>query len=147
MASVVLGDGVVAPTREAVEWAVGGLPYVGSLLVELEDGDWYVQVVKIAGADHYLMEHRAGGAGRHLWAVAHSQEDLIRALSGFARRDETWMTGFTWEVLEFDATTGYAYLPPHHPMSPESGLTIEGFESPRPLSDKEHEDLRDNWGE
>ncbi|MEU4323886.1 hypothetical protein [Nonomuraea dietziae] len=145
MTSIILGRGAVKPTREAIEWVAGGLPYIGSLIVELDDDSWYVQVVKIAGADHYLMEHRASDAGRHVWAIARSRDDLVRALMGFAERDETWITGFSWEVLEFDENTGCAYLPSHHPMSSRSGLTIEGFEGLPVLSDEEHEGFADDW--
>lgn len=144
MASMFVVDGQgLSATLDALERAVAELPRTGSLLVALADRSWYVQVAKISGVDHYLMEHRAGRAERHVWAVARSRADLVRALSGFARRDETWMNGFQWEVLEFDEVTGYARLPPHHPMSSRSGLAMDGFNGPPTLSDDEHDALRD----
>ncbi|MCK2214062.1 hypothetical protein MF672_009710 [Actinomadura sp. ATCC 31491] len=145
MAALILNRQRLLASRDALDWAAAGLPYIGALLVELEDESWYVQVAKIAGAEHYLMEHRAGEARRHVWAIAHSRADLVRALLGFAQRDETWMTGFQWEALEFDEQTRYVRLPPHHPMSSRSGLIIDGFDGPSTVSDDEHDALRNEF--
>jgi hypothetical protein len=87
------------------------------------DLDWYVQVAcgGVYGVPEgtYQIEHRAGSYLRHYCAFTQDTELIIRALTGFARMDETWITGIEWELLEFDDhTRELLHLPDNHPTAP-----------------------------
>ncbi|MER5424690.1 hypothetical protein [Streptosporangium roseum] len=87
------------------------------------DLEWYVQVacggVYDVPEGTYQIEHRAGSHLRHYCAFTQDTELIIRALTGFARMDETWAAGIEWELLKFDDyTRELLQHPDNHPTTP-----------------------------
>ncbi|MEV8099340.1 hypothetical protein [Kitasatospora sp. NPDC085879] len=61
--------------------------------------DVFAQVWHKTGGD-YTLEHRDGGADRHFQSMVDGPEAVIEALTGWARQDEGWEAGRSWEVLD-----------------------------------------------
>ncbi|MEU8760129.1 hypothetical protein [Streptomyces sp. NPDC048659] len=61
--------------------------------------DVFTQVWHEAGGD-YTLEYRDGSADRHFQAMADGPEDVIAAMTGWARHEAGWDDGLRWEPLD-----------------------------------------------
>lgn len=61
--------------------------------------DVFAQVWHRTGGD-YTLEHRAGASDRHYQVMVESPEDVIAALTGWARQDDGWDAGHQWSLLD-----------------------------------------------
>ncbi|MFJ3640716.1 DUF6891 domain-containing protein [Streptomyces sp. NPDC090108] len=61
--------------------------------------DVFAQVWHKAGGD-YTLEHRDGAADRHFQVMVDGPEDVIAALTGWARQEAGWDAGLTWSPLD-----------------------------------------------
>lgn len=61
--------------------------------------DVFAQVLHTTGGD-YTLEHRDGHPERHFQTAVGPCEDVVAALTGWARRDDDWDAGLTWSRLD-----------------------------------------------
>ncbi|RSS41213.1 DUF6891 domain-containing protein [Streptomyces sp. WAC08241] len=61
--------------------------------------DVFAQVWHETGGD-YTLEHRDGAADRHFQVVVERPEDVIAAMTGWARREADWDDGLSWSPLD-----------------------------------------------
>ncbi|MFF0482826.1 DUF6891 domain-containing protein [Streptomyces sp. NPDC004435] len=61
--------------------------------------DDFAQVWHAAGGD-YTLEYRDGSADRHFQVMVDGPEDVIAAMTGWARREAGWHELLTWSPLE-----------------------------------------------
>ncbi len=61
-------------------------------------GDWYVQV-RLRDDNTYQLEFRDGAAAEHYQTRTISQEKVIAALRGWAKRRPDWKDAFMWNNI------------------------------------------------
>jgi Domain of unknown function (DUF6891) len=62
--------------------------------------DVYIQVLREADGE-YVLEHRAGGPGRHFRVRLSSAEAVVAAMAGWAAGSPGWDDGLAWRSLDF----------------------------------------------
>ncbi|MEU2158642.1 hypothetical protein ABZ532_27150 [Streptomyces sp. NPDC019396] len=64
--------------------------------------DAYVQVWHETGGD-YMLEHRDGGHDRHFQVLVEAPETVAGVMLGWARQQDDWDAGMSWEPLDMPA--------------------------------------------
>ncbi|WP_052847713.1 DUF6891 domain-containing protein [Streptomyces avicenniae] len=82
--------------------------------------DVFLQVWHEAGGA-WTLEHRDGGHGRHFGTAPAGPEDVLAAMTGWARREDGWDAGHAWSPVD----TGPAVEVPPLALDPSDRAALE----------------------